>query len=222
MALDWLAAIVTNAQADLPGSPAVEYLTQRGVSLALAQQYGVGYADPARAVEAATEAWVRWARRYWTGRLVFPLYDTLGRPIGMQTRLLEEKAYHIFYAHPSDLHPYVFGLPQALPSIWATGYVVLVEGVFDALAVAPHAPCVVATLRAKPTRTLSLFLRRYARSVIALLDMDEPGREGGLAVLNGQQGYTVSLPSYPAHDPSSWVAAGGGAALRKLLAVTRL
>lgn len=220
--MQWLATILAGAQEDLPGCDrAVEYLASRGVSLALAQRYGVGYASPTRTA-VGTDPWVKWAQRYWSHRLVFPLYNTLGQPIGMQTRSMIEKEYQLFYATPSELHPFVFGLDVALPAIWARGHVVVVEGVFDALAVAPFTDCVIASLRAKPSRTLHTFLRRYARSVLALLDMDEPGREGAYGLLNGQQGYTVSVPSYPGHDPAEWVAATPASRVARLLAHTTL
>lgn len=218
--MSWLGAILDHAAEDLPGSPAAEYLASRGVDLTLAARFGLGYANPSRAIDAATPDWAKWAKRYWSGRLVFPLYDTLGNPIGMQTRSLIEKRYELFYAYPADLHPYVFGLPQALPAIWARGHAVLVEGAFDLLAIAPYCDCGIAQLRAKPSRTVMTFLTRYTRSVTSLLDMDEPGREGGMSLVRWAPTFRVSLPSYPAHDPAEWAANGGGPAIAKLLAHT--
>jgi DNA primase len=190
------------------------------VPLELAQRFGVGYASPSREIAAATPEWSQWARRYWVGRLVFPLYNALGCPIGMQTRSVVAKDYRLFYAYPAALHPWAFGLPQALPAIWDRGHVVLVEGVFDALAVAPVCDCVLGTLRALPSRALVTFLARYALNVTSLLDMDDPGRAGGLALLRDTPRYTVTLPSYPAHDPAEWVAANGYGPLVKLLSHT--
>lgn len=220
MAVGWLDAVIDGAREDLPAcQQAVDYLASRGVSLDTAQRYGVGYASPTRTT-VGSEAWVKWANRNYAHRLVFPLRSTLGQAIGLQTRSLAEKEYQLFYAQPSDLHPFVFGLDVALPAIWARGHVVLVEGVFDALALAPYTDCVLAALRAKPSRGLTTFLRRYARSVTIMLDMDEPGRDGAFRMLNDQQGYSVSVPSYPAHDPAEWVASATPAAVARLLAHT--
>lgn len=218
--MSWLDDIVAGAQADLPGSPGEAYLASRHVPLDLAQRYGVGFASPARGIAEASAEWSKWARRYWAGRLVFPLYDTLGHVVGMQTRALDEKRYELFYAYPSGLHPYVFGLPQALPAIWARGHVVLVEGVFDALAVAPVCDCVVAVLRQRASRALLTFLNRFADGVTLLLDMDEPGREGCYAMIREAPRYLLTILKYPAHDPAEWVAANGHGPVRGALSHT--
>jgi DNA primase len=80
---------------------------------------------------------------------------------------------------------------------------VVVEGPMDALAVAQVTDDVIATLTASISTAQRAFFGRWASSVIALFDMDEPGRKAATKVTaaGAQYGYAVATPSYPAHDP---------------------
>ena len=53
---------------------------------------------------------------------------------------------------------------------------------------------------------LIALLRRYVTHVVALLDMDEPGRQGVSRLTQALTpcGITVAAPSYPAHDPGEF------------------
>ena len=68
-------------QAALPGSRGAAYLQQRGIPLALAQQYGVGYAAPGR--------WPHAARDWRGGRVVFPHTTPDGRLVNLYGRAVE-------------------------------------------------------------------------------------------------------------------------------------
>ena len=59
-----LAQHLATFQAALPGSRGEAYLQQRGIPLALALRYGIGYAAPG--------AWLHAARDWCGGRVVFP------------------------------------------------------------------------------------------------------------------------------------------------------
>lgn len=78
---DELLSVLATYQAALPGSPAERYLAGRKIPLALAQEYGLGYASPGH--------WAHKVRDWKDGRLVFPhttpagtLVNLYGRAIG--------------------------------------------------------------------------------------------------------------------------------------------
>ena len=111
-------------QAALPGSRGEAYLQQRGIPLALAQQYGVGYAAPG--------TWPHAARDWRGGRVVFPhttpdgsLVNLYGRAVGTAEQVPKAKRHdHL----PGER---VFQRGRAAGG---TGPLWVCEGAFDALA----------------------------------------------------------------------------------------
>ena len=205
----WLRSLVLHGAATLPQVPqAVAYLEGRGVPLALAQSHGIGWVpDETPCPDGSGPEFTIWQRKFLRSRLVFPITDGLGRVIGLQTRRLDEKVYRTYYAVSRDIYPPAFGLASSMPHIFETGHCVLVEGPFDYFAVrAAGATTALALLTGTPSRALLALLRRYVTHVVALLDMDEPGRHG-VARLTQEltpRGMTVAAPSYPAHDPGDF------------------
>lgn len=181
--------------------------------------YQIGYASPSIEIGTCTAAFAAWYPRGWFERLVFPLTAPLGAVLGVQTRALDTKSYMQFYAYPTEVFPYLFGVTAALPHIWRTKQIVIVEGVFDYLAVKDLAPNAVAVLTAGVPQACRRFFRRYVKRVTALLDMDEAGRTGAERLATDPDaGYVVTAPRYPAHDPADYLATEEGrAALQRVL-----
>jgi DNA primase len=73
-----LAALLKTYQHQLPGSVGEEYLESRGIPLALAQRYGLGYALPGR--------WAHPSRDWKSGRVVFPEHDPHGNLLNLYGR----------------------------------------------------------------------------------------------------------------------------------------
>ena len=217
--LDDLLDTTHQALVDLPeNSEPREFLRGRGVTEAQIQQYRLGFAPADLSIGTCTAEFWKWQRKYWSNRLVFPLYSTLGHAIGLQTRSLRDKQYQQFYAYDRGIYPYLFGLPVALPEIWRTRQVVVVEGVFDCLAAGQVAPNAVATLTANIPRACRTFLWRYATRVTALLDMDETGREKAADLQRfAPPGRQVVIPVYEGHDPGDLARFGRVADLRRAL-----
>ena len=67
-----------NYQEALPGGIGEEYLRSRGIDLALAQKYGLGYAARGR--------WIHPSRDWTSGRLVVPHTDSCGRLVSLYGR----------------------------------------------------------------------------------------------------------------------------------------
>lgn len=216
--MSWIEALTQASHARLlspDGTDARAYLAGRGVTEEEIITFRLGYA--AIPTEASPEFAI-WAKKFWYGRLVFPLTSVLGAVIGVQTRALSEKQYQQFYSTHPHVHPYGFGIAQALPEIWRTHQVIVTEGVFDALAVWKTAQNVIATLSAHPTKGMTRFLGRYAVRVIALYDMDDVGRRGAQRLQQwwAEEFQTVA-PEYGAHDPADLLAVGRH---RELAAIT--
>ena len=191
------------------------YLHRRGVSPDDIVQHQIGWLPEPEVVGGWSREFYRWQARALPNAIIFPIYSVLGTVIGLQTRRLDEKRYEKFLAGPSDLFPPVFGLPQALPDIWRTEQVVLVEGVFDYFAVRRYTPNVLATLTASIPTSVRRFLRRYVQRTLVLLDMDEAGRAGVDLLI--REHLPVFAPSYRAHDPGDLVAEGFGGDLATLV-----
>ena len=220
---DWLSTLIASAHTALDGPSGDEaraYLAGRGVTEAEWRLHHLGCTPFDLPVAECTQAFADWMPKYFYGRLLFPFFDARGAAIGLQTRSLDKKFYQQFYAYPTELSPFLFGLPQALPTIWETGVVAVVEGVFDYFAVSKVYPGTVAILTANPSAAVKRFLRRYAMRVVALLDMDEAGRQGvDRLVRDPDRTYMVTAPSYPGHDPGDLLAAGRLVVLERLLRI---
>src|SRR5262249_11923509 len=93
-------------QAALPGSRGEVYLQQRGISLTLAQQLGVGYAAPG--------TWPHAARDWRGGRVVFPHTTPDGRLVNLYGRAV--------------------GTAEQVPKAKRDGHLPGVKGYFDATA----------------------------------------------------------------------------------------
>lgn len=239
MPIPWFQAFVDAAHARLmalPGvHPARAYLRQRGVDDRFVTEYRLGWV-PQPEIAATTPEFWEWLRRWGWDRLAFPLTDPFGSAIGVQLRSLDRKGYAEFLAQPKELCPPAFGLHTALPTAFTTGRLVIVEGVFDFLAVRAWTPAALAILTNTPSLGLRRLFSRYATHVTALLDMDAAGRRGahrlaGLAVPSEYAKptdrvarltpptYRVSIPAYTEHDPDDLRAAGKSAELQRLVAL---
>lgn len=219
-AYPWLEQVVSDGVAHLPTEPAmVSYLSSRGVSLAEAARCRIGALPSTYHLAACTKEFLDWQRWSLRGRLLFPMTSPLGDVIGLQSRRLDEKRYQTFYAGSRQVYPPVFGMAQAADEIFYRGQVVLVEGIFDLMAVrAAGVSNVLALLTSHPTKIVLRFFDRYVRRVCVLTDMDETGREAAARIVSRERLWEAVVPTYPAHDPSDWLAAGGQPAMRRLLA----
>lgn len=217
----WLDDLVGQAHGALlsdVGREAREYLASRGLTDEDIELHHLGYADPTLTIAACTSDFDKWREKYYYNRIVFPLRSVLGNVIGIQTRCVDEKRYMQFWAYPTEIFPYLFGLSTALPAIWATRQVVIVEGIFDQIAASRVAPNTVATMTAKASMACGRFFRRYVKRVVALLDMDEPGREGAEKLKRfAPPEYSVYVPVYSEHDPGDMLKNGKLEELRRVL-----
>jgi DNA primase len=216
-----LAQQLTVFQAALPGSHGEEYLHQRGIPLALAQQFGVGYAAPG--------TWPHPARDWRGGRVVFPhttpeghLVNLYGRAVGTAAQVPKTTRH--------DHLPGTKGYFNAAALRAGAGPLWVCEGAFDALAL----------LAAGVARVVALFgvqgwrwdWVRGVRALVLALDADAAGQQQWRALareaaLRGKEVTVLEPEAYGGYKDASaaWAAgvlavgAGPAAAGREALAV---
>lgn len=235
----WLTSVATRAHQRLlatdPSHPARQYLARRGVTPAEIQTYTLGFFAADFEVQSCTPEFWAWYTRYGYERLVFPMTDPFGAVVGLQVRHLGDKGYEDFTLKPRERYLPCFGLHVALPTMFTSQRVVLVEGVFDYFALVKVAPDTLCTLTANVSRLQKQLIARYCALAIPLFDMDAVGRRGcyrlaGLPVPEEfRQPQDISLrtpptppfevliPAYSEHDPAILLEKGKLDELRRLV-----
>jgi hypothetical protein len=95
--------------------------------------------------------------------------------------------------------PCLFGLHQAIESMWTSRSVYLVEGVFDLCPIQRAVPFVVATMTAFTTQQTARLIRRLVQRVWLGYDMDASGKDGctDFQIRYGKKFETVYRMAYP-------------------------
>jgi len=193
---------LTAFQTALLGSRGEAYLRQRGITLLLAQQAGVGYAAPG--------GWPHPARDWKGGRLVFPHTDPEGHVVNLYGRAIGTAA-DVPKAKRHDHLPGEKGYFNAAALREGGGPLFVCEGAFDALSL----------LAAGVSRVVAIFgvhgwrwaWAREVRELVFALDADAAGQQrwhelARQAVLRGKQ--VTKLPSAAYGDYNdvneAWVA----------------
>ena len=185
------------------GEPARAYLRERGFGIDAAQAFGLGWAPDAWSTLAEqltgkgfTEdellaAGLVKARDSggvydtFRGRLVFPIHDPRGRPIGFGARTLDPQGIPKYLNSPQseifDKSHVLFGLHRAARSIRAEDLAVVVEGYTDVLrAHMAGFENVVASLGTAITEHQLRALKRYTHTMVLALDADAAGQAATL------------------------------------------
>ncbi len=134
--------------------------------------------------------------------VVFPLTSYSGSHVGFQIRHLDRKEYDTFALHRRP-EGFFFCNSANVAAIWASQTAVIVEGPGDHLIYERLVDTNVLGLTTSGVSKLQLrFLRRFARRVILVLDMDTAGRQGVLSFTD-QHGseFEISNIKYPCLQP---------------------
>jgi DNA primase len=217
------------------------YLEGRDIPLDTAGEHGLGYAPASRAFLAAMkelgledkvllEAGLTAQRDdgkvvpRFRARLLFPIHDLRGRPVGFGGRLLgpgEPKYLNTPESPIFHKGKQLYNLHQAKTAIRKEESVILVEGYFDVfrlvLAGIDH---VVAPLGTALTGDQAGLLRRFARAATLLYDSDQAGlratfRAGDELLRHGVRVRVATMPE--GEDPDTLVRRGGAEALQPIL-----
>lgn len=173
--MTWLEDLTQFAHEQMNDRP-METLWGRGVSEGQIENYRLGYLDrylPDADYPPGFLEW--WEKQPRDDVFVFPLTNTLGQVRGLQLRHVDSarKGYTDYLSTKEE--PVYFGLSQAMPGIWESGIVCLVEGAFDLFPIQRHLPFTVSTLHAGLPTPLWRVFRRLVRKIILAYDMDAGG-----------------------------------------------
>jgi len=178
------------------GAAARNYLQQREVDPDTAAAYGLGCAPARRDTLvqllqerglpldiAAKLGVIRKGERGWYdllhGRLIFPIRDAQGQPIGFAGRVLDDGLPKYINSPESPLYhksSVLFGIDLALRDIRISRSVIVVEGYFDHLALyRAGIRNAVATCGTALTDGHIALLKKHAEQVFLLFDSDKAG-----------------------------------------------
>jgi DNA primase len=226
-------------RAKLRESPrAIGYLKGRGLTGAIAAQYGIGYApDDWQTLAAAFPSYDDPAldaaglvirgegdKRYdrFRDRVMFPIHDVRGRVVGFGGRIIDRGEPKYLNSPETPVFSKgreLYGLFQARQAIRDAERVVVVEGYMDVVALAQHGVgYAVATLGTATTPVHVQKLFRMTDSVVFCFDGDAAGRKAAWralenalpALADGKNAKFLFLPD--GEDPDDFVRTRGTAA----------
>jgi len=237
--LNRLAADYFHASLNHPkwGKKAREYLQSREISGGMVNQFQVGWANPdwddmMAALEKKTGASRTDLEKAglikqkegspgdyydrFRGRIIIPLKDIYGNPIGFGGRLIEPGEPKYLNSPETRLYKkgkQLFGLNLAKDGIRRENLAIIVEGYFDQIrAFQQGIPNVVATCGTALTPDQARLLKNYTKNVVLVFDSDPAGKlaaERGFEVLL-KQDLTVRMVVLPeGHDPDSYIREAG-------------
>lgn len=227
------------------GEAARRYLERRDVARTAAERFGLGYAPPGwhalrdvarghgisddvleRAGLVKQSEKAKEPYDHFRHRLLFPIEDLRGRPVGFGGRALVDDPEVPKYLNSPDTRIFhkgrlLYGLSWSRGAIRREGVVLVVEGYLDYVSLAARGiENVVAPLGTALTPDQARLLSRYAKRAILLYDSDAPGlratfRAGDEFLRAGVHPHVATLP--PGQDPDSLVRQGGPLALKPFL-----
>ncbi|MEZ5606885.1 MAG: DNA primase [Burkholderiaceae bacterium] len=228
----------------LKGSPrAIDYLKQRGVSGAVARDFGLGYApegwrtlasvfpdyadpqlqDSGLVIVGEDDADKRYDR--FRDRIMFPIRDVKGQVIGFGGRVLgDEKPKYLNSPETPVFHKgrELYGLFEARGALREHGYALVTEGYMDVVALAQLGFAnAVATLGTACTPEHVHKLFRFTDQVVFSFDGDAAGRRAAHKALEAALPLASDTRSIkflflpPEHDPDSFIRAEGAAAFEQ-------
>ena len=231
-------------KAQLPDSPALEYLTRRGVTPASLERFGLGWAPAgfdgllkyakARSVserellEAGLLSENENGRVYdrFRERVIFPICDYLGRVIAFGGRVLDDSKPKYLNSPETEVFKKgetLYGLEIARKFIQESGDAVVVEGYMDVIMMHQHGLSgAVASLGTALTQEHAHLLARQGTRRLALLfDNDAAGQRATLSGLDQEIGRMFAVRTVLApggKDAADILLAGGQADLETALA----
>lgn len=156
------------------------------------------------------------------GRIMFPIFDVRGDPVGFGARLLEGEGPKYLNSPETQIYHksrLLYGLNWAKSEIVRSGEVVVVEGYTDVIALhLAGLPIAVATCGTALGEDHLDLLRRFTERIILMFDADEAGAGASLRGLErstpGDLDLRIAeLPE--GRDPADVVSAGDTPAIRK-------
>lgn len=194
------------------GQPMMRYAIERGLTAQTIAAWGLGRATGG----------------FFHYRLMFPIHDLRGRPIGFGGRAIQPGQQPKYLNSPDSRifrkGRVLFGAHMARPLLRATPALAVVEGYMDAIMLWQHGIAATATLGTGFTEHQLLDLWRLCAEPVLLLDGDRAGKRAAeraidVAFPHIAAGRSLAMARLPeGSDPDSFVLENGPEALRALLA----
>jgi len=150
--------------------------------------------------------------------IVFVCRSMANTLIGLQVATRNEKNYR-FYQHPDAKHlPIMYSTADDRRMLYETREMVLVEGVFDRIALKNVMPewAVFARLSKGVGLQMVELMKRFTKTVWLCFDQDEAGTKGTEQAMKKLEGLEIYEIRYPAKDPSELVMKLGEKEVRRL------
>jgi len=193
--LELVANYYHNALGSVPR--VVDYLKSRGISSKSAQKFMLGYSPSSEDLvsflkkEGVLDAYEKTGnlikldeglyRDLFAGRIIIPIRDERGNYIAFGGRLLQEGQPKYINSPESEFfkkRSVVFGLHQAREYIKEMGFVVIVEGYFDVIAMHQEGyKNTVAPLGTSFSQDHAIILSKYTKNAVLLFDGDNAGKK---------------------------------------------
>jgi DNA primase len=223
--------------------PARDYLTKRGLSATALKNFQLGYApagwtnllDYLKQQNCLTEEVIdaglvisgEHGKVYdrFRNRLIFPIYDFLGRVVGFGGRVLDDSLPKYLNTPESIIfnkRNILYALNLARSSIKEQGFALIVEGYLDAITAHQFGfTNTVATLGTSLTEEQARLLVRYTREAVIAYDADLAGEVAalrGVDILHAS-GCQVRVSTIPeGKDPDEYIRSKGIIAFKELVA----
>lgn len=227
------------------GAEARSYLQQREVVPEVAAAYGLGYASERRdsvvqllrgkglPLELAGQLGIiRKGDHGWYDllhkRLIFPIRDNQGQPIGFAGRVLDSSLPKYINSSESPLYhksSVLFGSDLSLRDIRQSGTAIIVEGYFDHLTLyQAGVKNVLATCGTALTDGHITLLKKHAQRLCLLFDGDNAGRKATVRAMElcleqSLPVYVISLPQ--GEDPDSFLQQQGAEAFQQRVSAAK-
>jgi DNA primase len=220
---------------DEGGQPARDYLASRGIDRPTADRFGIGYAPPAigfmrshlqtlgfddaRQIAAGVLTQPeegREPRPRFRGRLIFPIFDSVGHTVGFGGRLIGPGDVKYVNSPESSIFAkrrLLYGLNWSKFAIRRDERVILVEGYFDVVRLlAAGIESVVAPLGTALTSEQAELVARYTKVAYLIYDSDRAGlratfKSGDELLRRAVSVRVVTLPE--GEDPDTFVGSYG-------------
>jgi DNA primase len=160
---------------------AKEYLRSRGVTEEEIKEFKLGYTRIISIPKEESQDYENFVKETYKGRafeqkIVFPLRDILGRVIGLFGRSLDTKEFKFYLTQEGKYTGAFVGLFSALPYIYETGKVFVVEGPFDLMAFRKVYKNTVGALTAGLSDAQHDILSFFAEQIVTVFDSDKAGK----------------------------------------------
>lgn len=152
----------------LKNSSAVDYLKNRKVIANQLKEFNIGFSGTGFSYKGVD---------VYSSRLTFPMIDEYGKVIGVLSRSIKkDDTRYLKGLFDSSKEGFLFGINTAVEEMYRTKTVLLVEGVFDLIAVRPYFKSSLAMLTSGLSFSQKDVLDRYIRTIIYVPDNDEAGQ----------------------------------------------